>query len=68
VVDVLAGIVLDGAGCVCLAGLYRWPSKAETCSRISTIKVQIQDSCVFRQSPPPSFDIYKHNGDDEPET
>jgi hypothetical protein len=36
-------------------------------SRISTIKIQIQDSCVFRQSPPPSFDIYKHKGDDEPE-
>jgi hypothetical protein len=31
------------------------------------IKIQNQDSCVFRQSPPPSFDIYKHNGDDEPE-
>jgi hypothetical protein len=40
---------------------------AETCSRISTIKIQSQDSCVFRQSPPPSFDIYKHNGADEPE-
>jgi hypothetical protein len=25
------------------------------------------DSCVFRRTPPPSFDLHKHNGDDEPE-
>jgi hypothetical protein len=30
-------------------------------------KIQNQDSCVFRQIPPPSFDAQKHNGDDEPE-
>jgi hypothetical protein len=30
-------------------------------------KIQNQDSCVFRRTPPPSFDLHKHNGDDEPE-
>jgi hypothetical protein len=30
-------------------------------------KIQNQDSCVFRQTPLPSFDVHKHNGDDEPE-
>jgi hypothetical protein len=30
-------------------------------------KIQNQDSCVFRQIPPSSFDVQKHNGDDEPE-
>jgi hypothetical protein len=30
-------------------------------------KIQNQDSFVFRRTPPPSFDLHKHNGDDEPE-
>jgi hypothetical protein len=30
-------------------------------------KIQNQDSCVFRRTPTPSFDLHKHNGDDEPE-
>jgi hypothetical protein len=30
-------------------------------------KIQNQDSCVFRRTPPPSLDLHKHNGDDEPE-
>jgi hypothetical protein len=30
-------------------------------------KIQNQDGCVFRQTPPPSFDVHKHNGDDQPE-
>jgi hypothetical protein len=27
----------------------------------------LEDSCVSKQNPPPSLDIYKHNGDDEPQ-
>jgi hypothetical protein len=30
-------------------------------------KIQNQDRCVFRRTPPPSFDEHKHNGGDEPE-
>jgi hypothetical protein len=62
----VAGIVLDGAGVH--TTLHPEDDRARP-KHVVTIgnKIQNQDSCVFRGTPPPSFDLRKHNGDDEPE-